>query len=67
MNKVQGAIARSLWTQDTATPLNALTRQGSTVELAGQFFIHTKQVTDLTTTYTDITGRHVDIRTNHLI
>ena len=67
VHEIQGTITCSLWTQDATTPLDALTSQRSTMELAGQLLIVAKQIANLAGTHTNVTSRYVHIRTNHLI
>ena len=67
MNEVQCTISRSFRTQNTSAPFQTLTGERSTVELAGQFLIHAKQIANLATAHTDVAGRHIHIRTDYLI
>ena len=67
VNEIEGTITRCLRTQDAATPLNALARQGGTMELAGQPLVLSEQVANLAGAYTDVAGRYVHIGADDLI
>ena len=67
VDKVECAEACSLRTEDTTSPLQALTRKGGSVELRGELLVHAKEITYLASTYTYITGRHVHIGANDLV
>ena len=65
--KVQSAEARCLGAQDGATPFDALTRQGGTMELRGQFLVHAEEVADFASANTDVAGGYVHVRSDDLI
>ena len=63
VNEVECTITCSLWTEDRATPFSALTCE-HTLELVSQFTILTEEVTNFTTTNTDIACRNILVRTD---
>ena len=67
MYEIESAEARGLRMKDTSAPFHAFTREGGAVELARQFLVIAEQVADFSCTHADVTGRHVHIRTDHLI
>ena len=67
MDKIEGTITCGLRTQDRASPLHALTRQGSAMELTGNSLILSEEVADFTGTYADVAGRYVHIRTDNFV
>ena len=67
MNEIEGAEARGLGTQDAAAPLQALAREGSSMELGGELLVHAEEVTYFAATHADVAGGHVHIGADDLI
>ena len=67
MHEIQCTVTRGLRTQDTTTPLYALTGQRGTVELRRQTLVLSEEITNLTGTHADVTSGYVHIRTDNLI
>ena len=58
VHEIEGTIARSLRSQDAATPLAALAGEHA-LELVGQLLILSVQVTNLTGSHANVACRHV--------
>ena len=65
--EVEGAEACSFRTEDRTAPFHALTCESCAVELACQFLIIAKEVSDFTGAYADITSRHIHVWADDLI
>ena len=66
MDEIQGAITCGLWTNLRTAPFEPLACK-NTLELMGEFLILAEEVTNLTGSYTDITGRYILVRTDMAI
>lgn len=63
VDEIQGSESCSLWAQDRTAPFNTLTGEDTLIAV-GQLLVHAEEIADLATTYADITGRHVLVRTD---
>ena len=66
-DEIEGSETCSLRAQDAAAPFHALACERGTMELAGQALVLSEEITDLTGSHTDITGRYVHVGANDLV
>ncbi len=67
IDEVEGAISRSLRSEDAATPLHTLAGDDAAMELTGEFLVLSEEESYLAASDTDITGGDILIRANVFI
>ena len=65
LHEINRSEAGCLRTKDRTSPSESLSGKNTCVVLLSQLLVHSVHISDLATSYSDITGRNVLVRTDH--